>query len=71
MTEVVIQYKPRPLLKAFHTRKERFACLVAHRRFGKTVGAINDLIRTELTCPLENPCVAFIAPIDSQAKAIA
>lgn len=71
MTEVVIQYKPRPLLKAFHTRKERFACLVAHRRFGKTVGAINDLIRTALTCPLDNPRVAYIAPFYSQAKAIA
>lgn len=58
-------------MRAYHQRKERFACLVAHRRFGKTVGAINDLIRIAMTCPLESPRVAYIAPYYSQAKAIA
>ena len=36
MTTATIKYKPRKQMKAFHNRKERFACIVAHRRFGKT-----------------------------------
>lgn len=64
-------YVPRPQAIDFHKRTERFACLVAHRRFGKTVASINDLIRACYTVPLENVRVAYIAPYLSQAKAIA
>lgn len=71
MTDVVIQYRPRKLAMGFHNRSERFACIVAHRRFGKTVAAINDLIRDALLCPLPNPRVAYIAPYYSQAKNVA
>lgn len=70
MAEVVIPYKPRAQLLSYHDRKERFACIVAHRRFGKTVGVINDLIRDALTIDLPNVRVAYIAPYYSQAKAI-
>ena len=45
--------------------------LVAHRRFGKTVAAINDLIRTCFTVDKDNVRVAYIAPYLSQAKAVA
>ena len=45
MEEIEIDYKPRKQVEAYHNRTERFAVLVAHRRFGKTVAAINDLIR--------------------------
>ena len=38
---------------------------------GKTVAAINDLIRACYTTPLENVRVAYIAPYLSQSKAIA
>jgi hypothetical protein len=55
----------------FHNRKERFACLVAHRRCGKTVAAINDLIRDALTIPRQNVRVAYVAPTYRQAKAVA
>ena len=72
MAQVIeIPYKPREQLVAYHDRKERFACLVAHRRFGKTVAAINDLIRDALTIPRPNVRVAYIAPYYSQAKAVA
>ena len=64
-------YVPRPQAVAFHARSERYACLVAHRRFGKTVAAINDLIRACYTTPLDNVRVAYIAPYLSQSKAIA
>jgi hypothetical protein len=55
----------------FHERVERFALVVAHRRFGKTVMLINDLIRDALTCQRERPRVAYIAPLYRQAKAAA
>lgn len=52
--------------------------LVAHRRFGKTVGCINDDIRACLRSqhwrtkqPLANFRAAYIAPLLKQAKAIA
>ena len=66
-----IAYKPRQQVRAFHNRKERFAVIVAHRRFGKTVAAINDLIRACFEVELPNVRVAYIAPYLSQAKAIA
>lgn len=71
MEEIEINYKPRKEVEAYHNRKERFAVLVAHRRFGKTVAAINDLIRACFTVQKENVRVAYIAPYLSQAKAVA
>ena len=71
MTTRTIKYKPRKLAKAFHNRSERYAIIVAHRRFGKTVAAINDLIKDALTIPRKNVRVAYIAPYYRQAKAIA
>ena len=71
MEEIEINYKPRKEVEADHDRKERFAVLVAHRRFGKTVAAINDLIRACFTVQKDNVRVAYIAPYLSQAKAVA
>ncbi|NDB70683.1 MAG: hypothetical protein EB015_22280, partial [Methylocystaceae bacterium] len=67
----VIQYKARPQFKGFHKRKERWACVVAHRRAGKSVACINELIRKAIECPLERPRFAYIAPLLKQAKEIA
>ena len=66
-----IPYKPRAAFKPFHNRTERWACLVAHRRAGKTVAAINDIIRAALMCKSEQPLFAYIAPFRSQAKSVA
>jgi phage terminase large subunit len=71
MGEIVIPYKPREAFRGFHARTERFACIVAHRRAGKTVSALNDLIRSALTIPLKDVRVAYIAPYYRQAKAVA
>lgn len=71
MPEITIPYTPREVMLPFHNRKERFACLVAHRRCGKTVAAINDLIRDALTIPRENVRVAYISPTYRQSKAVA
>jgi len=68
---IVIPYSPRPQFIPFHARTQRWACLVAHRRFGKTVGTINDLIRATLMCDRPNPRFAYIAPLLGQAKDVA
>jgi hypothetical protein len=54
-----------------HSSLKRWNVLVMHRRFGKTVFAVNHLIKHALTCELPRPRVAFIAPTFTQAKRIA
>lgn len=73
MAKVVIPYRPRPQFEPYHNRTERFAKIVAHRRFGKTVGCINDKIRAALTATRVQPPprFAYIAPTYSQAKDVA
>ena len=55
----------------FHERTQRWACLVAHRRAGKTVAAVNDMIRAAVMYPQHRGLFAYIAPYRSQAKAVA
>lgn len=69
--QVEIDYKPRNEMEAFHNRKERWAIVVAHRRYGKTVGVINDLVKHTMMCPLPEPRFAYVAPTYAQAKDIA
>lgn len=71
--QIRIDYEPRPQFVAYHDRAERFAKIVAHRRFGKTVGCINDMIRAALTATRQHPPprFAYIAPTYSQAKDVA
>jgi phage terminase large subunit len=66
-----LPYVPRPAFIPFHNRKARFADLVSHRRSGKTVAMVNDLIIGALECPLERPQLAYIAPTYQMAKRIA
>jgi phage terminase large subunit len=66
-----LPYKPRDAFKSYHDRTQRFACNVVHRRGGKTVAGINDLIRDALRCPLPNPRVWYVAPTYGQAKRVA
>jgi len=68
---VKIPYKPRALQAEMHSSLKRWNVLVMHRRFGKTVFAVNHLIKHALTCELPRPRVAFIAPTFTQAKRIA
>lgn len=42
-----------------------------HRRFGKTVWAVNGLIRSVLECPLHEPQAAYVCPTYKQAKRVA
>ncbi len=69
--EVVLPYSPRDAFMPFHNRTERWACLVAHRRAGKTVAAINDIIKRAITEGNRMAQYAYIAPFRSQAKRVA
>lgn len=68
---VVIPYAPRSHFRPYHDRTKRFSCIVAHRRAGKTVACINDLLRGALTCTKPEPRFAYIAPTFTQAKDVA
>lgn len=69
--KIVIPYKPRPVFKPFHTRKERWAVAVAHRRCGKTVACINDLIKRAIQEGKPDGQYAYICPFLTQAKSVA
>lgn len=68
---VIIPYEPRDEFLPFHNRKQRWAIGVCHRRAGKTVACINDLVKGALTCPLPDPRFAYLAPYYAQAKDVA
>ena len=68
--QVKIPYRPRDLQAEMHKNLKRWNVLVMHRRFGKTVFAVNHMIKHVLTCPLPRPRVALIAPTFTQAKRI-
>ena len=66
-----IPYRPRyPEIHDILGRA-RFVVLVAHRRFGKTVLAVNHLIRQALTCRKQAGSFAYVAPFRNQAKSVA
>ena len=69
--EVVIPYKPRPLQREIHSSLKRWNLLVCHRRFGKTVFAINELIKQAAKNDKKMPRYAYVAPYYKQAKQIA
>jgi hypothetical protein len=68
---VVIDYAPRSQFDRFHERTTRYACIVAHRRAGKTVATVNDLIRRAISDGKRDARYAYIAPYRDQAKAVA
>lgn len=71
MKKIKLKYRPRTAFFDFHERKERWAVLVAHRRAGKTVACINELIVRALTENKPNARYAYLAPYHSQSKTIA
>lgn len=73
MAPIVIPYKPRPLQRDIHQALEqkRFAVAVCHRRFGKTVLAVNHLLKHAVTCRKPRPRFAYLGPTYRQGKQIA
>jgi phage terminase large subunit len=70
MTDLIVhsKYKRRSQFRDFHKRTQRWAILVCHRRAGKTVATLNDLIMRALQCKLPRPRYAFVFPLRNQAK---
>lgn len=68
---MTLVYKPREQFAPFHNRGQRWGIMNTHRRAGKTVALVNDLIVGALECRLYKPQLAYIGPTYSQAKRIA
>ena len=74
MSTVVIPYTPRPLWRdTIHPAltRYRFAVLVCHRRFGKTVGTVNEMLKKAILNERKAPVYAYVAPYRNQAKRVA
>ena len=69
--KIDLGYIARRQFRTFHARSQRWACLVCHRRAGKTVAAVMDLIDAALRCTKPNARFSFMAPTYSQGKDIA
>ena len=69
-THVELDYAPRSPFVPLHTRLQRWAVVVAHRRAGKTVACVNELIKSALLAK-EGARFAYVAPFLRQAKAVA
>lgn len=69
--DLVAPYEARDQFKPLHHRKTRWGIAVAHRRAGKTVACVNELIRRACGCTQLNPRFAYVAPQLNQAKDIA
>lgn len=68
---IKIPYTPR--LPEVHAALEthRFAAIVAHRRFGKTVMCVNHLLKMALLCDKPRGRFGYVAPFRDQAKSAA
>lgn len=66
-----MRYAAREQFVPFHERIQRWACIVAHRRAGKTVACIGDLILAALTTKKKIARFAYITPHYNQAKDVA
>ena len=71
--KITIPYKPRPVQQEIHSALEthRFSVLVTHRQLGKTVCAVNHLIKMASANSLSYARYFYVAPFLKQAKLIA
>lgn len=68
---ITIPYAPRDAFKPLHYRTQRWAVVVAHRRAGKTVACVNELIKAALSFKRPDGRFAYVAPFYRQAKSVA
>ena len=74
MTVYRSPYAPRKQFLDYHYRNQRWSIIVAHRRAGKTIATINDLIMRMIKLAqsgIVQPRLGYVAPYRNQAKAIA
>ena len=67
-SKINLGYVARPQFAAFHARKQRWSCIVAHRRAGKTVACIMDLIDAALRCKKPEGRFSYVSPTYAQSK---
>ena len=67
----LIDYRPRVQFWPFHRRTQRLACIVTHRRAGKTVACVHDLQRAAIRTVKVRPRFAYLSPYLKQSKAVA
>lgn len=70
-TPVTIQHRPRWYQGAMSSTRQRMAIALMHRRGGKTVWAIGELIADVAGCKLHRPQGAYLCPQQNQAKRVA
>jgi len=66
--KIDLGYHARPQFAPFHARRQRWACLVCHRRSGKTVACIMDLVDAALRCKKPEGRFAYMSPTYAQSK---
>lgn len=71
MREIAFNYAPREQFQPLHQRQSRWAVMVCHRRAGKTVASVNELVLRALLTRKKNARYAYIAPFYRQAKDVA
>lgn len=71
MPKLTVEVIPRAPFRPYLERTERWACIVAHRRAGKTVACIQDLIMRAGSSKKTEPRFAYVAPTYTQAKDVA
>ena len=74
MAQIVLPYEPRAIWKTkLHSKlaSVRYAVIVAHRRFGKTIGMVNHIIRAALEDDKLMPVYALNGPYRNHMKRIA
>lgn len=71
MAEFKLDYHPRDAFLPFHQRTERWSALVCHRRAGKTVACIHELVIRAIYTKKKSARYAYIAPFYKQAKDVA
>lgn len=70
VTRIIVPYSPRPLQRLVHKERKRYTLLLTHRRFGKTVCAVCDLLRRALKYGHTRRAwrAGYVAPFLKQAK---
>jgi len=68
--QIVIPYSPRKHFIGLHQSKKRFKFVCAHRRAGKSVAEINEVIKRALLNPrvFPKPRYAYVGPSFAQTK---
>jgi len=71
MAEFSFPYTPREQALPLHNRTERWGVMVCHRRWGKSVACVGELILRAIYTKKKNAEFAYVGPFRQQAKKIA